>query len=120
MFNFAGNKIVHQGVHDNPVFDSLHPCGLTGADQLRAQPQLLEAVDDQPGRCAFTDRRIGSQHSDFQGLDRFNFTVEKVKLLDSRRFSNISNLRTISSGKLHNFRVFREVIVQAAIHIQAV
>ncbi|UCG79436.1 MAG: class I tRNA ligase family protein [Nitrospirota bacterium] len=106
MLNFAGNKIVHQRVHNNPVFGPLHPGCLTSADHLGAQPRILETVDEQPGRRAFTNCRVGSQHYNFQGLDCFNFTTEKMKVMDLRWFANISDFNTILRRQFDHFRIF--------------
>ncbi len=56
VLDLARDEIVDQRVEDDAVSGTLHPGGLTGADQLAHVSRALKSLDQPPSRGALADR----------------------------------------------------------------
>ena len=62
VLDLAGDEVVHQAVHDQPVARALHPGGLSGAHHHRAASGRAELLRQANGGRSLADARIGPEH----------------------------------------------------------
>ncbi len=117
MLDLAGYEIIHQGIQNNPVPNTLHPGGLARSDEFSAISRRLQGIGQNPGRGALSNGGIGSQNCDTQAGDIFDLSAEKVKILSLRGFSNIPEPYPRFFRQPFHFIIFRKKIMQARIDI---
>lgn len=118
MLDFASYEVVDQGVQDDSEASTLHPGGLSGTYKLCRAASDLQSVSQHPGGCTFSDRRVRSQHSDFQARDFLDLAAEEVHILDWRGLSHITNRHTTLSCGSRDLGIFAQELVQTRVDIQ--
>ncbi len=58
----AGDEVVRRRVEDEAVAVPLQPAGLPGGDELRREPALAQAVEQEGRRGALAERAIGAEN----------------------------------------------------------